>query len=73
MRYSARDLDEIAEELDGTAERDAQIEELARELFTAMMGPAGIEWPNSMYVDYYRDRARKLWNLGWRKGDTGAA
>lgn len=68
--YTAGQLDMIADKVeeDERAERDIEIEELARAL-------AGIddvvEWPKSLYVSEYRKKARELWDQGWRKdGDA---
>lgn len=70
--YSARDLDEIAKELESEA-RDAAIDGLARDLFDVQLPDSTAIWPQSLYADQIRSTAAALFNIGWRKGEASAS
>lgn len=72
--YSARDLDEIAEELESEQQaRDAAIDGLARDLFDVQLPDSTAIWPQSLYADQIRSTAAALFDIGWRKGEASAS
>lgn len=63
FKYSAADLEEVARDVDdAAAEREGQIQALARDL-TRVSGE-----PLLPKVEWYLERARALYDAGWRKG-----
>jgi hypothetical protein len=69
--YSADGLNEIADELEDQqaeqAQLDTEIDALARDLYE--LTERDNTWPNTLYLDLWHARARKLLELGWHKED----
>lgn len=72
--WTPLDLEGTAEaweaEDNAAAEREAMVEELAREVYAVIWGASGATWERNASKEIMRAHARRLIAAGWRKGGS---